>query len=136
LIRCSGFVDESPTVTLSRFKADLCENFHRELFARGVCDLEHAYQIVRDLDVSQGSYFQDNLDYKSQSTKSNPEQSQYKNVPVLLSKRKMTKEKDMLKVYLGPTLALNVINARARFVLANSKPSIWVNNKIRKGKIH
>jgi len=75
LTRCSGFVDESPTVTLFRFRSGLRENLYRELFARGVCDLEHAYQIVRDLDVSRGSYFQDNLDYKSQSTKSNLEQS-------------------------------------------------------------
>jgi len=41
----------------------------------------------------------------------------------------MTKENDMLKVYPGPTLALNVINARARVmwrksVPANPKPSI------------
>jgi len=53
----------------------------------------------------------------------------------------MTKEKDNLKVYLGPTLTLNVINARAmvmwrRFVPVNPKPSIWVSNKIRKEKIH
>ena len=57
LTRCSGFVDESPTVTLSRFRSGLCENLRRKLFARGVCDLEHAYQIVRDLYISRGSYF-------------------------------------------------------------------------------
>ena len=51
-------------------------NFLHEAFVT-----EYAYQIVRDLDVSRGSYFQNNLDYKSQSTKSNPEQSQYKNNP-------------------------------------------------------
>jgi len=57
LTRYSGFVDESPTVTLSRFRFGLCENLFREFFARGVCDLEHAYQIVRDLYISRGSYF-------------------------------------------------------------------------------
>jgi len=90
LTRCSGFVDESPTVTLSRFRSGLCENLRRKLFARGVCDLEHAYQIVRDLDVSRGSYFQDNLDYNSQSTKSSLEQSQYKKN----SNRSIQKEDD------------------------------------------
>ena len=52
-------------------------NFLHEVFVT----LEHAYQIVRGLDVSRGSYFQDNLDYESQSTKSYPEQSQFKNSP-------------------------------------------------------
>ena len=37
---------------LFRFKSGLHEDLYRELFAGGFCDLEHAYQIVRDLDVS------------------------------------------------------------------------------------
>ena len=43
----------------------------------------------------------------------------------------MTKENDMSKVYPRPTLALIAINAMTmvmwrKFVPANSKPSIWV----------
>ena len=41
-------MDESETVTLSRFRAGLWENIMRELFLREVNDLEHAYQIARD----------------------------------------------------------------------------------------
>jgi len=48
---CSRFVDRSLTMTLSRFMSDFRENLHRELFAWGVGDLEHAYQIVRDLKI-------------------------------------------------------------------------------------
>ena len=58
LTRCSEFVDESSTVTLFRFRSGLRDDLRRELFARGVSDLEHAYQIVRDLDASRGSYCQ------------------------------------------------------------------------------
>jgi len=46
--RCSEFVDESPIVTLSRFRSGLHDDLCRELFARGVCDLEHTYQIAWD----------------------------------------------------------------------------------------
>ena len=59
MTRCSDFFDESPTVTLSRFRSDLF--YVGNFFARGVCDLENAYQIVQDLDVSRGTYFQDDL---------------------------------------------------------------------------
>jgi len=52
--------------------------FVTALFARGLCDLEHAYQIVRDLDTSRGSNHQRSLDYKAQSTRNNSGQSQYK----------------------------------------------------------
>ena len=51
LYQCNRFVNESPTVTLSRFRSGLREDLHRELFERGVCDLEHDYQIVQDLDI-------------------------------------------------------------------------------------
>ena len=40
LTRCSEFVDESLTVTLSRFRSGLRDDLRRELFARGVSDLE------------------------------------------------------------------------------------------------
>jgi len=141
LTRCSRFADESSTVTLSRFKSGLCENLCRELFARDVCDLEHAYQIVRDLNVSRESYFLDDLDYKSQSTKFNLEQSQYKNS----FSRPIQKEDDKGR---GQVESVPRINPRTqcykcqamvmwrRFVPVNPKPSIWVSNKIRKGKIH
>jgi len=46
LTRCSEFVDESPMMILSRFRSVIHEDLRRELFARGVCNLEHAYQIV------------------------------------------------------------------------------------------
>ena len=46
LTRFSRLVDESPTVTLYRFRSGLHEDLRREFFARGVCDLEHAYQII------------------------------------------------------------------------------------------
>ena len=46
LTQYSEFVDESPTVTLSRFRSDLRNDLRMELFARSVSDLEHVYQIV------------------------------------------------------------------------------------------
>jgi len=127
-------------MTLFRFRSGLHEDLHREFFARGVCDLEHAYQIVRDLDVSRGSYFQDTLDYKSQSTKSNSERSQYKNPTSSIQK-----EDDKGKLHVEYVLRANPriqcykcqdYGHVEKFVLANSKPSIWVSNKIRKVKIH
>ena len=48
---CSKFVDESPTVTLFRFRSGLRDDRRREIFTRGVSDLERAYQIARDLDA-------------------------------------------------------------------------------------
>ena len=52
-------------------------------------------------------------------------------------KKKITREIGLLKVYPGPTLALNVLNARAMVmwrstVQANPIPSIWMNNWMRK----
>ena len=41
-------VDESESVTLSRFRAGLREEIQRKLFMRKVHDLEQAYQIARD----------------------------------------------------------------------------------------
>jgi len=78
LTRCSEFVDESPMVTLSRFRYGLCNDLRRELFTRGVSDLEHAYQIVRDLDASRRSYYQRGSDYKSQGARTTSGQSQLK----------------------------------------------------------
>jgi len=69
LTRCSEFVDESPTVTLFRFRSDLRDYLCRELFIRGVSDLKHAYQIGRNLDASRGSYYQQGSDYKSQGAR-------------------------------------------------------------------
>ena len=46
LTQCSEFIDESPTVTLSRFRSGLRDDLCRKLLARGVSNLEHAYQIV------------------------------------------------------------------------------------------
>ena len=46
VMRCS--IDESEAVTLSRFRAGLCEDIQIELFLREVHDLEQAYQIARD----------------------------------------------------------------------------------------
>ena len=43
LTRCNKFVDESPTVTLSRFRSGLCDDLRRELFARGISDLKNPY---------------------------------------------------------------------------------------------
>ena len=57
LTRCSEFVNESPMMTLSRFKSGLREDLCRELFARSVGDLEHAYHIVQDLDASRRFYY-------------------------------------------------------------------------------
>ena len=45
-MRCN--VDESESVTLSRFRAGLREEIQRELFMREVHDLEQAYQVARD----------------------------------------------------------------------------------------
>jgi len=90
-------------------------------------------------DVYRGIYFRDNLDYNNQSTKSNPKQSNTRTTPVVPSKKKVTKKKDMLKVYPGPTLALNAINAKImvmwrKFIPANPKPSIWGTTRSGKGR--
>ena len=100
-------------MTLSRFRSDLYEDLRREFFALGACDLEHIYQIVRELDVSRGSYFQKGSYYKNQSTRANPAQSQYKTKPIVSLKKKITRERGLLKVYPEPTLTLNAINAWA-----------------------
>ena len=51
-------MDESETVTLSRFRTGLREDIMRELFLREVNDLEHAYQIARGCERFQrGSIF-------------------------------------------------------------------------------
>jgi len=81
LTHCGEFVDEYLTVILFRFRFGLRDDLHRELFARGVSDLKHAYQIVRDLDVSRGSYYQRGSDYKSQGARAISGQSQFKPNP-------------------------------------------------------
>ena len=73
LTQFSEFVDESPMVTLSRFMSGLRDDLRRELFTRGVSDLEHAYQIVQDLDASRGSYYQRGSDYRSQGARATSE---------------------------------------------------------------
>jgi len=52
MTQCGEFVKEPPMMTLSKIRSGLRDDLRRELFARGVCNLEHAYQIVRDLNVS------------------------------------------------------------------------------------
>ena len=125
-----------PIVTLSRFRSGLRKDLYRDFFARGICDIEYAYQIVWDLDVLRESYFQGNLDYKRQSTKSNSERSQYKNNPNTSIQKEDDKWKWHVESVPGPTIAFNVINARAmviwrRFVPVNLKSSIWVSNNIK-----
>ena len=46
MMRCN--VDESESVTLSKFRAGLREEIQKELFMREVQDLELAYQVARD----------------------------------------------------------------------------------------
>ena len=46
VMRCD--VEESESVTLSRFRAGLREELQKELFMREVFDLEQAYQVARD----------------------------------------------------------------------------------------
>ena len=48
LLKCG--VREDPSVTLSRFKNRLQPYIKRELFMREVTALEHAYQIVQDVE--------------------------------------------------------------------------------------
>ena len=74
----SKFVEEFSMMTLSSFRSGLRDDLCRELFVRGVGDLEHAYQIVRDLDTSRGSSYQKSSDYKTQSARANSGQSQFK----------------------------------------------------------
>jgi len=42
---CGEFVEEPPMMTLSSFRYGLRDDLCRELFAWGVCNLKHAYQI-------------------------------------------------------------------------------------------
>ena len=48
VMRCD--VEESESVTLSRFRAGLREELQKELFMREVFDLEQAYQVARDVE--------------------------------------------------------------------------------------
>jgi len=57
LNRCGAVEFESPEHTLSRFTSGFRDDYHRELIVRGITTLEHAYQLVSDLDESSGSYF-------------------------------------------------------------------------------
>jgi len=73
MIWCGEFVEKPPIITLSRFRSGLHDDLRRELFARGVCNHKHAYQIVQDLDAFQGFYHQRSSDYKIQSIRNNSE---------------------------------------------------------------
>jgi len=81
-------------MTVSRFRFDLCEDLRSELF-RGVCDLEYVYQIVRDLDFSRI------LLSGRQTIRTSPlslTQSDHNTrTPIIPSKKKVTKENNMLK---------------------------------------
>ena len=57
LNRCDAIEFESPKHTISRFRSDLKDDYHRELIARGITTLEQVYQLVIGLDESEGSYF-------------------------------------------------------------------------------
>ena len=124
--------------TFSRFRSVLREDLRKEVFARNISDLEHACQIIRGFYVSRGCYIQDDLDDKIQSTKFNQSDHNTRTTPVVPSKKKVTKKKDMLKVYPGPTLALNAINAKImvmwRVYPSKSEALYLGDNKIRKGK--
>jgi len=71
MTRCNEFVYESPMMTLSRFKYGLYDDLRRELFTRGVCDLEYAYQIVWNLNASRRSYYQRSSYYKTHGARTN-----------------------------------------------------------------
>ena len=60
LIRC----DENDTVVLSRFCLRLREDLRRELFVREISALDHVYQLVHDLNRSQGFPFARRTDYR------------------------------------------------------------------------
>jgi len=66
---------------LSRFRTRLGEDLRREVFVRDIFTLEHAYQLVQDLDRSQSFPFTRRTDYrnntnKATTLKSQPSQSQ------------------------------------------------------------
>jgi len=56
LNRCGAIEFESPEQTQSKFRSGLMDNYHRGLIARGITSLEHAYQLVIDLDEYRGSF--------------------------------------------------------------------------------
>jgi len=59
----------SDTVVLSRFHSGLREDLRRELFVRDISTLEQAYQLVQDLDCSQGFPITRRTDYRNNTKK-------------------------------------------------------------------
>ena len=55
LVSCGE--NEFDTVVLARFHSGLREDLRRELFVQDISTLEQAYQLVQDLDRSQGFPF-------------------------------------------------------------------------------
>jgi len=99
-------------MTLSRFRSGFRDDLRRELFARGICNLEHAYQIVRDLYIFRDSYHQRSSDYKTQNTRNNSGQSQYKANLNSFTPTKDPKGVGLAKSVPGPTLALNALSVK------------------------
>ena len=78
LVRCGE--NESDAVVLSRFCSGLREDLRRELFVLDIFTLEQAYQLVQNLNRSQGFSFITCTDYgdnanKVTTVKSQPSQS-------------------------------------------------------------
>ena len=112
LTRCSEFVDESPIVTRSRFRFGLRDDLRKELFTRGISDLEHAYQIVRDLDASRGTYYQRCSDYKNQGAKPPLDSPSSNSVLIVRSQQEISRVKAQLRACDEPTPAPNVLSVK------------------------
>ena len=71
---------ESPEQTLSKFRTGLRDDYRQELNARDITTLEHAYQLVTDLDESRGSYFHRTDFRDSSKTDRNYQQTQFQSI--------------------------------------------------------
>jgi len=73
----------SDTVVLSRFRSGLREDLRREFFVRDISTLEHAYQLVQDLDHSQGfSFTRQTIGMTPRPPMSKPQHSQCRPSPI------------------------------------------------------
>jgi len=64
LNQCGVIEFKSPEQILSRFRSGPRDDYRRDLIARGIMILEHAYQLITSLDESRGSFFHQ-IDFKN-----------------------------------------------------------------------
>jgi len=120
LVRCGE--NESDTVALSRFRSGLKEDLRCELFVRYIFTLEQAYQLVQDLNRSQGFSFTRPTNYSDNTNmativKSQPSHPSFSSVLDLVTKKFIVSHLDRfnkIDVLSVKSLVTLLYNVRAR----------------------